>query len=172
MPDLRSRFDVDIVTAFFQQGPSFCYCSFGRRKMSSLAFALKLQSRMRVQCCCPSRDTAIMFTQQHAVTPQYRTSCAFDKIRHSDRHAPGEPKSAICVQRFNDSLNSAIHTTYRSWLLSSSIREPRDPPSKVASHFSFFLMHQMHDTFSVFNVQSDVINTMAGGAGGRNLSAI
>lgn len=47
----------------------------------------------------------------------------------------GEPKSAICVQRFDDSLNSAIHTTYRSWLRSSSMREPRDPPSKVVSHF-------------------------------------
>ena len=45
----------------------------------------------------------------------------------------GEPKSAICVQRFDDSLNSAIHTTYRSWLRSSSMREPRDPPSKVVS---------------------------------------
>lgn len=48
----------------------------------------------------------------------------------------GEPKSAICVQRFDDSLNSAIHTTYRSWLRSSSMREPRDPPSKVVSLFS------------------------------------
>ena len=47
----------------------------------------------------------------------------------------GEPKSAICVQRFDDSLNSAIHTTYRSWLRSSSMREPRDPPSKVVSLF-------------------------------------
>ena len=50
----------------------------------------------------------------------------------------GEPKSAICVQRFDDSLNSAIHTTYRSWLRSSSIREPRDPPLKVVSLFFFF----------------------------------
>lgn len=43
----------------------------------------------------------------------------------------GKPKSAICVQRFDDSLNSAIHTTYRSWLRSSSMHEPRDPPLKV-----------------------------------------
>lgn len=49
----------------------------------------------------------------------------------------GEPKSAICVQRFDDSLNSAIHTTYRSWLRSSSMREPRDPPSKVVKLFFF-----------------------------------
>ena len=51
--------------------------------------------------------------------------------QHSDRHAPGITKSAICVQRFDDSLNSAIHTTYRSWLRSSSMHEPRDPPLKV-----------------------------------------
>ena len=48
---------------------------------------------------------------------------------------PGEPKSAICVQRFDDSLNSAIHTTYRTWLRSSSMHEPRDPPLKVVSQF-------------------------------------
>ena len=45
----------------------------------------------------------------------------------------GIPKSAICVQRFDDSLNSAIHITYRISLRSSSLREPRDPLSKVVS---------------------------------------
>ena len=45
---------------------------------------------------------------------------------------------AMCVQRFDDSLDSAIHTTYRISLRSSSLREPRDPLSKVVSHcFSF-----------------------------------
>ena len=44
---------------------------------------------------------------------------------------PGYPESAICVQRFDDSLNSAIHTTYRNWLRSSSMHEPRDPPLEV-----------------------------------------
>src|SRR5438128_2330829 len=38
----------------------------------------------------------------------------------------GIPESAICVQRFDDSQNSAIHTTYRNSLRSSSMREPRD----------------------------------------------
>jgi hypothetical protein len=33
--------------------------------------------------------------------------------------------SAICVQSFDDSLNSAIHITYRISLRSSSLREPR-----------------------------------------------
>src|ERR1700749_5081245 len=41
------------------------------------------------------------------------------------------PRSARCVQRFDDSLNSAIHITYRISLRSSSMREPRDPLLKV-----------------------------------------
>ena len=43
----------------------------------------------------------------------------------------GMPRSARCVQRFDDSLNSAIHITYRISLRSSSMREPRDPLLKV-----------------------------------------
>ena len=43
----------------------------------------------------------------------------------------GIPKGAMCVQRFDDSLNSAIHTTYRISLRSSSMPEPRDPLLKV-----------------------------------------
>ena len=37
----------------------------------------------------------------------------------------------MCVQRFDDSLNSAIHITYRISLRSSSMPEPRDPLLKV-----------------------------------------
>ena len=48
----------------------------------------------------------------------------------------GIPKSAMCVQRFDDSLNSAIHITYRISLRSSSLREPRDPLSKVVFKFN------------------------------------
>ena len=48
----------------------------------------------------------------------------------------GVPGSAMCVQRFDDSLNSAIHTTYRISLRSSSLREPRDPLSKVVFKFN------------------------------------
>ncbi len=43
------------------------------------------------------------------------------------------PVSAICVRRFDDSLNSAIHITYRILLRSSSMHEPRDPSLKVVS---------------------------------------
>jgi hypothetical protein len=50
----------------------------------------------------------------------------------------GIPKSAICVQRFDDSLNSAIHITYRISLRSSSMREPRDPLLKVVFEFFYY----------------------------------
>ena len=46
----------------------------------------------------------------------------------------GIPRGASCVQRFDDSLNSAIHITYRISLRSSSMREPRDPLLKVVFH--------------------------------------
>ena len=44
----------------------------------------------------------------------------------------------MCVQRFDDSLNSAIHITYRISLRSSSLPEPRDPLLKVFSLFEIF----------------------------------
>ena len=44
-----------------------------------------------------------------------------------------EVSGAICVQKFDDSRNSAIHTTYRISLRSSSLREPRHPLLGVIS---------------------------------------
>ena len=44
------------------------------------------------------------------------------------------PRGARCVQRFDDSLNSAIHITYRISLRSSSMPEPRDPLLKVLTY--------------------------------------
>ena len=37
----------------------------------------------------------------------------------------------MCVQRLDDSQCSAIHTTFRASLRSSSMQEPRDPLLKV-----------------------------------------
>ena len=48
---------------------------------------------------------------------------------------PGVPGSTTCVQRFDDSRNSAIHITYRISLRSSSLREPRHPLLKVVIGF-------------------------------------
>lgn len=50
----------------------------------------------------------------------------------------GGARSAICVQRLDDSLNSAIHTRYRSLLRSSSMHEPRGPPLEVVFVSLFF----------------------------------
>ena len=47
---------------------------------------------------------------------------------------PGIPGGAMCVQRFDDSRNSAIHITFRISLRSSSMPEPRDPLLKVLFH--------------------------------------
>ena len=55
----------------------------------------------------------------------------------------GMPQSATCVRRFDDSLGSAIHITYRSLLRSSSMHEPRDPPLKVVSRFFVFVSHDV-----------------------------
>lgn len=45
----------------------------------------------------------------------------------------GYPEGASCVQRFDDSLNSAIRITYRISLRSSSVRQPRYPLPRVVS---------------------------------------
>jgi hypothetical protein len=56
---------------------------------------------------------------------------------------PGVPRGAMCVQRFDDSLNSAIRITYRISLRSSSTPEPRDPLLKV--FFVFDLLRLLHE---------------------------
>ena len=53
---------------------------------------------------------------------------------------PGGPGSATCVQRFDDSLNSAIRITYRISLRSSSLREPRYPLPRVVSALDWLLL--------------------------------
>ena len=50
---------------------------------------------------------------------------------------PGIPGSAMCVQGFDDSLNSAIHTTYRISLRPSSLRLPRHPWFAIVKGFCF-----------------------------------
>ena len=53
----------------------------------------------------------------------------------------GIPPGAMCVQRFDDSLNSAIHITYRISLRSSSMPEPRDPLLKVLKYYIVLRHH-------------------------------
>ena len=53
-------------------------------------------------------------------------------LRHACLQA--YPGGARCVQRFDDSLDSAIRITYRISLRSSSLWEPRHPSLKVVWH--------------------------------------
>ena len=56
-------------------------------------------------------------------------------VRDTEADMPrAEARGAMCVQRFDDSLNSAIHITYRISLRSSSMPEPRDPLLKVLTY--------------------------------------
>ncbi len=43
----------------------------------------------------------------------------------------GYPSGAVCVQRSDDSRNSAIRIAYRTSLRSSSVWEPRHPSLKI-----------------------------------------
>ena len=55
----------------------------------------------------------------------------------------GYPESAICIQRFNDSLNSAIHITYHNWLCSSLMHEPRNPLLKKLYSVYFHFLRRL-----------------------------
>ena len=78
-----------------------------------------------------------------ASTPQFQKrplqeKVSFEDINDTQTGMPlGIPRGARCVQRFDDSRNSAIHITYRISLRSSSMREPRDPLLKVVYMITF-----------------------------------
>ena len=78
-----------------------------------------------------SRDRRLIKEESHEL-PTHTEVCRLLNDAQTGM-LPGYPESAICVQRFDDSLNSAIHTTYRNWLRSSSMHEPRDPPLEVVT---------------------------------------
>ena len=66
---------------------------------------------------------------------------------------PGIPGSATCVQKFDDSLNSAIRITYRISLRSSSLREPRDPLLAVLINIIHsFLYRKKQITFFIITI--------------------
>ncbi len=84
-----------------------------------------------------SRDAPLGTTTSARSTPSLRRDGGEvqEQKERSDGRAPGDAGSAICVQRLDDSLNSAIHTRYRSLLRSSSMHEPRGPPLEVVFFF-------------------------------------
>ena len=68
---------------------------------------------------------------------------------------PGIPGGAMCVQRLDDSLNSAIHITYRISLRSSSMPEPRDPLLKVLNNLYFVSDYNLQTEFKVSPASAD-----------------
>jgi hypothetical protein len=73
-----------------------------------------------------------MKNPQSPSLPRLRNQERLKDVHDTQTGVPlGIPRGARCVQRFDDSLNSAIHITYRISLRSSSMREPRDPLLKV-----------------------------------------
>ena len=66
--------------------------------------------------------------------------------RSAERASTEVREGAMCVQRLDDSLNSAIRTTYRSSLRSSSKHEPRGPPLEVVLCFTTSLHHSSSTT--------------------------
>ena len=81
----------------------------------------------------------------------------------SDRRAAGLTDGAICVQRLDDSLNSAIHTRYRSSRRSSSMHEPRGPPLKVVS---LSTNYDTRTTVSVLQTPHEAVARRRAGLGG------
>ena len=70
----------------------------------------------------------------------------FKSMTLKEAYSVPKHTSAICVQSFDDSLNSAIHITYRISLRSSSLREPRYPLLRVLDRFDFASSRVSNDT--------------------------
>jgi hypothetical protein len=100
-----------------------------------------------------------------AALPASRVSSSVCKTMRIDKVEPilkeacsqVYPESAICVQRLDDSLNSAIRITYRISLRSSSLREPRYPLLRVVYHYDqIALLHRLRCGTAVGHEHSHV----------------
>ena len=93
------------------------------------------QSEKRRSEVTQSSGTRFPNTKRKLLNPRYSVSpstcLSFIGIDSQRSMLQGIPRSAICVQKFDDSLSFAIRTTYRISLRSSSLREPRYPLLKV-----------------------------------------
>ena len=83
---------------------------------------------------CTSSDDCV--SNQHSICRQTHSSAKKRARRMNTKQTLKEAcshanESATCVQRFDDSRNSAIRITYRISLRSSSLREPRYPSLRV-----------------------------------------
>jgi hypothetical protein len=107
----------------------------GRRK--SLKEFVRLASgcpRKLHRCCAPGcTGTADGFKGRRHISGAIPNAKLALEGRNDARIGMprGIPRGAMCVQKLDDSLKSAIHTSYRISLRSSSMPEPRDPLLKV-----------------------------------------
>ena len=96
---------------------------------------MRRPSRQAVQLHSLQRTSARLGAGQHFNShPQgmYMGHCGSHRKQALRQTCSREdPENAICVQRLDDSLNSAIRTRYRILLRSSSMHKPRDPPLEV-----------------------------------------
>ena len=108
----------------------------GRRTGISRVRASPARSRVQGLEGMPGTSSAPR-QRPHSASATPRVSGGGDTRKQTLRQTCSrKTKSAICVQRLDDSLNSAIHTRYRSLLRSSSMHEPRGPPLEVVNVFS------------------------------------
>src|SRR6202007_632974 len=99
--------------------------------------------------------------QFHAINPKVRCESSHD---NETGILLGIPRGAMCVQRFDDSLNSAIHITYRISLRSSSMREPRDPLLKVLTILMFSRRIRLTIHKQILHVMLRQVNPLEGEA--------
>ena len=97
-----------------------------RRHISTPHWAALASARCRKHICTPV-DPLSTVGQTIIQTHAKKGMCRIVVTDTQTGMLPGIPGSAICVQGFDDSLNSAIHTTYRISLRPSSLRLPRHP---------------------------------------------
>lgn len=95
-------------------------------------FTVKLPHAFKATC--PVTDKSICPLSDKTLQERYRAEV---KTILKEACFLAYPRSAICVQRFDDSLNSAIRITYRISLRSSSLREPRYPLLRVVLFILF-----------------------------------
>ena len=92
-----------------------------------------MRAEKEARCIQGPADSAIIFRihrRRPTVGPNGKPGLRVDNDARTGMPF-GIPKGAMCVQRFDDSRNSAIRITYRISLRSSSMPEPRDPLLKV-----------------------------------------
>ncbi|KAF2240171.1 hypothetical protein BU26DRAFT_353566, partial [Trematosphaeria pertusa] len=72
------------------------------------------------QCCAGSGQRLPMTLGRVPAGTDAQHQAELEGVNDARTGMPhGIPRGAMCVQRFDDSLNSAIHTTYRISLRSS-----------------------------------------------------